>query len=185
VQIYFPTVASRDTQAFMLRNIYDETRTMSFGFTIDGDGNPVQAELGPDARAAIQYHEFIFFDVDYTRLDGFRMYGGSILSSSDRLDLDWTVVFSPAINETQLVANGENVQVRVTPFLIQVVLPSSPPPGTMAPELFIHIADGAQRVINGTVFNNNFFYDLGENPVTLDDVVAVEIDGELINLTNG
>jgi len=189
VQIYNPTPDAIGTLAFMQYNYYNgDSRTISFGFNKDAQGNLVRGEVGSYGFEVVQYREFIFMDVDFDMLTGYRMRGRSHAPSFDRLDLNWSVTFDVPVNDTQIVAGGLNVQydtvtvteVRVTPFLIQVVLDREVT-GLNAPEITIHTINGTVSAA-GMSFSGfgmgNFFYDIG--PLDLDTIISVEIGGETI-----
>jgi len=191
VQIYYPTPEARDMLGFGLQYYYGDFRTMQFGFSKDADGNLVRAEIGPDGSEAVQYQEFIFFDVDISRLSGYRMYGRSNATSTfDRLDLEWSVNFDVPVNDKQIVAAGLDVQyesvaiteVRVTPFLIQVVLDGEVI-GLDAAVITINTTGGTISA-TGMGFSGSgmgsFFYDMMDTPLDLDAIISIEIAGEII-----
>jgi len=196
VQIYRPNPEDMSAH-FML---YDYANlgavTMSFGFTTDAYGNPVFEKADEYGNEVVRYREFIFFYVDLERLADYRMRGAAPGPGADHLPLDWSVSIEVAANDAQLVQTGLNVvygsatitEIRVTPFLIQMVLDGEAEAGLGAPDIVINTVDGEiVRPAQGMAFTGdhvgNFFFDMGESPLNLNDIASIEVGVEVVSFS--
>jgi len=191
IQFYRPVADLEHPAGFMLYDYANlSSVTMSFGFAKDGDGNLVRAEVGAYGFEAVKYREYILFNVDLERLADYRLRGAAFGPIADHLPLEWSVIFEVEANDVQLVADGLDVQygsatvteVRITTFLIQVVLDAEA--GMDAPPIIVHTTSGTVHPPAGMRFSGsgagNFFYDMGDSPLDLDNIISVEIGGERV-----
>jgi len=191
VQIYLPNTGAMPS--FMLYAYPDaDVTTMSFGFSTDPYGSPIVAGAWHDCPAPIRYLEMILFDVDTDNLAIYKMRGAlEAANSGNTLDVEWSTAFEVDINDTKLIASNLAVEygfatiteVRVTPFLIQMLLDTEAAAGTNPPEILVHTTAGIVRPSQAMTFGGGdsnmgtFIFDMGDNPLALDTVVSVEIDG--------
>jgi len=193
VQIYHQAPDSIFSHALMFYDYNNlDARSMGFGFRKDSQGNLVRAEVGERGFEYFQYREYILFDVDFNRLSDLRARGGITCPSFDRMEINWSVNFDVPVNEAQIIAEGLNLQyesatiteIRVTPFLIQLVLENEAEPGLLAPSITIHTTSGTVYPALGMSFSGfgmgSFFFDMGDNPLDLDTIISLKIGGERV-----
>ncbi|MCL2527122.1 MAG: hypothetical protein FWE42_01795 [Defluviitaleaceae bacterium] len=192
VQIYNPIPEMEHPPGFMFFDPAEESATMSFGFSKDDNGSLVRAEVGQYGFEAVQYLEFIMFDIDLARLGDYVLRGAVFGPASDNLQLYWSATFEVEANDAQIVVEGLNVQygaaiiteVRVTPFLVQLVLDGDVGAGAEVPALTIQTTGEAVYLVAGMSFSGfgmgNFFYDMVY--LDLDTIQSIEIAGEVIVL---
>jgi hypothetical protein len=178
-----------------------------FLFDIDSNGQPIPAprQLYPNDYGCGLYFEKIF-EIDLGRLSEYSL--GITFSTSDRIQFRWHTYFEVERNEVQFTVDGLNVQlqrdeavvteIRVTPSLIHVMAEcigdgfETGSVGVVWPiEVVVHTANRAVQTIqngginspNGTgTFIQNFFFDVIGNPLDLDDIISIEVDGERVEI---
>ena len=179
----------------------DTFSDLCIGFDVNEEGkmfNPY-AEVSPPPS---QYQEWIF-NIDIDKISEYRLSGW--FESSYRLPLNWTVAFSVEKNYDQIIADGLNIQysnsaiteIRVSPSLIHVIIEAMDGGSNndqtivLPPSIIIHTDTGAVNADqvsaitsnndDGTVFLN-FFYDVRDNPLSIDKISSIEVAGERIPL---
>ncbi|MCL2420994.1 MAG: hypothetical protein FWD03_03980 [Defluviitaleaceae bacterium] len=172
---------------------------LGFEFNLDNDGNsiPVEEQRGPGCGL---YTELIF-EIDLERLYEYRLIG--FFMTADRISFNWSTTFEIERNEAQLIADGLAVphgsdvitEVRISPSLIHVKVEGDFALGEGAraasPAVILHMEDGTVQTVQsggingrdeaGTIFVN-LFYDVVGNPINLDEIISIEVAGEMAAL---